>query len=302
MVNRKKPWYLVAPVITIVINKLSDYFIEAFIPADLANRILNSSVRVSIKAIVFMAITIVLILYCYLRFNKENKNNKAIVNKATTIALERLEYVESIQVYKVELTNTHECKQIKIDFESGSAKQDIDINSVLQSYYNVPYAIYKKASVFSKYYSSDESVNSIEMAESVGKELCSSIVESLNKIEGVDDIGQYHYEMYRILSSVMPAIDRKSYHSFLENAEIESKLASGKRTGLLGSIILNGLYVFKNQNSNIKNGRLYMSFPLERDKNTIILVTLNNNYFGNLEESNMDSYYNKIMKVCNNLF
>ena len=45
-----------------------------------------------------------------------------------------------------------------------------------------------------------------------------------------------------------------------------------------------------------------MSFPLERDKNTIILVTLNNNYFGNLEESNMDSYYNKIMKVCNNLF
>lgn len=98
MVNRKKPWYLVTPVITIVINKLSDYFIEAFIPADLANRILNSSVRVSIKAIVFMAITIVLILCCYLRFNKEHKNNKAIVNKATTIALERLEYVESMPV------------------------------------------------------------------------------------------------------------------------------------------------------------------------------------------------------------
>ena len=248
----------------------------------MANIIFNKTICISIKNVVFIVLTIVLLLYCSIRFCKERYIKSPISDKAVESVLSQFEYVESIQIYEYKFMPIHKCEQIKIDFKTGIAKENIDINSVLQLYYNIPYSIFKKISVFKKFqtkYRSEKHTEDRELANSAGKDLCSDIIESLNKLNSARDIGIFHYEMYRILSVIMPAIEEKSCNSFLSNEEIERQLAGGKRTGLIGPIILNDVYVFKNQNSNKKKDRLYMAFPLQKDDNTIVLVSLNNNYF-----------------------
>ena len=82
-----------------------------------------------------------------------------------------------------------------------------------------------------------------------GNALCVQILDVLNEIQSTDEIKEHHCDMYRVLAKVLPAISGHAIESFLQNSDVESALIRRKKTGILGAMIINDLYIFRNQNS-----------------------------------------------------
>ena len=99
-------------------------------------------------------------------------------------------------------------------------------------------------------------------------------ISDLSQIEGK------HFTEYRILTLLMRLARRSSTTTLdkrnilgIEKKEIENYLLNGKRTGILSSILLEDMFMFKyTRNSHKKNGRAYVSFPATIANQNYVIV------------------------------
>ena len=90
-----------------------------------------------------------------------------------------------------------------------------------------------------------------------GNELCNQLLDLLNDLRSVDDINELHCDMYRVLAKILPTISEEAIESFLQKRDIEETLIKRKKTGILGALVINDLYIFRNQTSITKSNRIY---------------------------------------------
>ena len=89
-----------------------------------------------------------------------------------------------------------------------------------------------------------------------------------------------HFTEYRIITLLIRIARRLSTTVFDKNRilgndyfELENYLLNGKRTGILSSILLEEIFMFKyTRNSHKKDGRAYVSFPLNISMRQYICV------------------------------
>ena len=307
---KHKPWYYISILLSGFASKMYEFLIEAFFEPTKVSEILMMSINVKVKWIVTAGVALVILIICVgvhlHQINKKKKqciseNELEIINLKLENALSDFGYIESIQVYSHHYKTDREFKYLKVEFLTGAADERIEINSVMQTYFYIPHTIANKLKDFSNAYKiytkSDAEYRNAAWKNVVtyGEEICSNIYDILNKLESTDEIKVPHYELYRILTVILPTIKQASFKQFLRRSDIENELIKGKRTGLLGSIILDDIYVFKNENSSEKCGRIYLTFPLTLAKHLIVLVALNCEYFSRVTEGNMKEYYSSII-------
>ena len=303
-------WFIIVPALAYLGEWLLDVIIGEYIPVDFISAFLQLKISLKILFPIFLAIIVLIV--CLIVYINKSKNAKAInikqkdfeiiENSINRLANEFGE-IESIQAYQYSIKDDEHSKYIKTNFLAGWANERIDINSILQAYYRFPYSVYKKINSFSSDYEESARAESAEkkIAKKTdylekGKRLSEELLSSLNAIKDVESINEYHCELYRTLLVVLNAINGKPVESALKEELIETALITKKRTGLLGAIFLQDIYIFKNQNS-LSKKRIYFAFPYNSSKRTKVIfsIAMNN---GNNEQEKIED----LEIVCKEIF
>jgi len=311
-----KPWYFAFCVLAFFAKPLLDWLIRFYINDAEAEKWMNSTVCVQVKNLVFWVaftvITGICIVTYIIKKRKDGRGDTVTPTQLESIgdmlksSLSNFEYLESLQAYQYNIKNDDSYKYVKINFVHGVADERIEISSILQTYCYFPYSIYKRMKTVSNYYrkymyetNPDAKYGYRIDFMSYGAELCDTIYNILNSISSPSDIKTCHCELYRVLATVLPALKGESIESFLNNGEVEEALCSWKKTGILGSIILNDLYIFKSDYDDLKKDRIYFTFPLRNIKNMVILATVNSNCLQSAEEQDIKSYCSEVIEKIN---
>lgn len=305
----EKPWYFAVVLLGFVATSIFEQVVTYYFGEEKIAAVLNISFRIadvlpwSVAGVVFL---ICLGVYNYqLRQRKKmdvSSHDMEHLNSILEKTINENEYVESIQAFQFWPKNDNSRKYIKLCYLAGIANERIEINTILQTYYYFTYSIYKKIRTVSGHYSNYISENDPvrkEYAQTAflndGKELCEILLNSLNDIQSVDEIGDFHCEMYRVLARLLPAISDKAIESFLHNQEVEMALIKRKKTGILGAVILDDLYIFRNQNSLAKGDRVYFTFPYDKKRNIILLASISGSCFPSDEEGAIEEYCKRVV-------
>ena len=311
--KKEKPTYFVwviTPILTCLGGWLLEVIIGEYIPVEFISTFLQ--LKISLKFLFPIFLAVIVLIVCLIVYINKSKNAKAInikqkdfeiiENSINRLANEFGE-IESIQAYQYLIKDDEHCKYIKTNFLAGWANERIDINSILQAYYRFPYSVYKKINSFSSDYEESARAESAEkkIAKKTdylekGKKLSEDLLSSLNSIKDVESINEYHCELYRTLLVVLNAINGKPVESALNDESIETALITKKRTGLIGAIFLQDIYIFKNQNS-LSKKRIYFAFPYNSSKRTKVIfsIAMNN---GNNEQEKIED----LEIVCKEIF
>lgn len=196
--------------------------------------------------------------------------------------------VQSAQIYnyttKLNAKNNY---QIKIKFIESYSYQDVEINAILQSYYLIPkYILNEFISIIELLhqlkedkFASEEIFDCLyEKFEQKIDNLLGKLLSKLNKLKTVSQCNEYYALLYRIsliLINILYYESGLDIINILKNQEIENTLKSLKRTGILGSILLEDTYFFRHTGKSTKNGRIYTTFYFKLyNQNYILLLTL----------------------------
>ncbi len=297
-----------APILTVI----TEHIIGIYIDDEIISFLLQTSIEIKILLPIFVFL-VTLIICFFIYICRLKKNNSKVINidelkeindLINDIANEYSE-VESIQAYQYLWGDNDKNKYIKTSFLTGFANEGIEINSILQTYYTFSYVLYKKIKKFTEEYnryhkkgiSPDEKTYAYTEYMKWATEICCDLSDRLNKISSIDEIEDYHYGEYRILLIVSSVIHKKGVETVLENQVIENALISKKRTGLLGTIILNRPYIFKNCNSLTKK-RIYLCLPYNsiKKKRIILLMAINNDDSLENDNTSIDVYCQAIIE------
>lgn len=201
--------------------------------------------------------------------------------------------VESAQIYTYSIKRVKNDVVIKVNYESGYVYENVDINNLAQTYYEIDYLDYneikdvirtwKKLMISeSKYYRELDALITF-IVKSI-TELFKKYHNDLRNISDISDIEVKHFTEYRILTLLLRLARRTNTTTLDKNNilgndkdEIENFLLNGKRTGILNSILLEDTFMFKytRKNSHKKNGRAYVSFHANiSNQNHIIIFSI----------------------------
>ena len=215
------------------------------------------------------------------------------------------ELVESVQIYQYNAINknyhygSRSYKQvaIKINYLIGMAKEGIDINALMQTYFEVDFSVFMDMQEIKQYYQKvleyRSNTDSIEYKESkncfikISTKLLGNLLSKLHKIGNIQEIRDKHFTYYRIcnvLISLLSNIDSikadvvqgTQSEILKDKPEIEKVLISGKRTGILGSILTEDIYSFMNiKSGSYKQKRVYLTNVINfKGEKFIVLITL----------------------------
>lgn len=310
---QKKPWYFATVILGFIVQPILEWFVMFFFDEESAKNWLSQSILVSdiipwiFCAIIFIVCTIVYIVQ-QVKANSKiiSPNELAQLDETLTNVVDECEHVESMQAFQYRVKNDKSKKYIKLCYLTGAINERIEINTILQTYFYFTYPIYKKisniSSRYNKYLCEKDPIQKenywIEFAES-GNELCNQLMASLNKLNTVDEINEYHCEMYRVLAKLLPTVSKEAIESFLLKRDIEEALIKKKKTGILGALIINDLYIFRNQTSLTKRNRIYFAFPYNLEKDIVFLGSIDGEFFDTM--STVESYCKLIVsKICKN--
>lgn len=223
----------------------------------------------------------------FARFNKSLRFNDALAGFVQNNVL-----VESAQIYTYSIKRIKQDVIIKVSYDSGYVYEDVDINNLAQTYYELNYADYTQLKDIINMWKelSTNSVTSVRekdaLIETVIKgieDLFRKYYSELHKLSDVAEIDNKHFTKYRVLTLLIrlarrystTTIDNKNILGD-EKKEIEYYLLNGKRTGILSSILLEDTFMFKyTRNSHKKDGRAYVCFPANiADQNYIIVFSI----------------------------
>lgn len=274
-----------------------------------ANEILEYSFSINVRWLVVICVFIGVIIACFVKYFKDKSkmeikiNELEKLNKVLDEAVNKFEDLESIQAYQYSIKNDSNFKYIKMQYLFGEADERIEINSILQTYFYFPYSIFKKIRNISNSYDQlqhaketgdIESINSILTKESA--DLCTQLIDILDQIDDADNIDMCSCEYYRVVITLLSCILKKPVENILKNEKVENALIQRKKTGLIGSVLLQGLYIFKNESSVCKRDRIYFSFPYNKEKNIILLASINANVSSETTTDSIEKYCTNTMK------
>ena len=308
---QEKPWYFATVVLGLILQPIIEWFVMYFFDEEAVKKWLDRSVLISdiipwaLCAIIFFVCTVVYIV-------QQSRANSKIVssdelnalNKTLITVVDENEHIESMQAFQHRVKNGEGRKYIKLNYLAGAANERIEINTVLQTYFYFSYPTHKKmrnvSSRYDKYLSETDPIQKesykTEFLEA-GNELCNQILDSLNAINSVAEIEELHCDMYRVLAKLLSTISGEAIESFLKNSKVEEALIKRKKTGILGALVINDLYIFRNQTSISKGNRIYFAFPYSVEKDIVFLGSTDGPYFD--EMSTVETYCKSIVsKVC----
>mgnify|MGYP004521180657 CR=1 FL=1 len=197
--------------------------------------------------------------------------------------------VESAQIYSYSIKRVKDNVKIKVEFDSGYVSENVDINNLAQTYYEIDYSEYAKLKDIIRIWKelSINKITNISEKDVLIKTVVNGIMDLFKKyyseLSSITDIGlinNKHFTQYRILTLLIrlarrystTTIDNKNILGET-NREIEYYLLNGKRTGILSSILLEDTFMFKyTRNSHRKNGRAYVCFPANISNENYIIV------------------------------
>ena len=310
---KEKPWYFALIAFGKIGSPIVEWIVIKLFDEDKATEFLQRTIFISdvipwVTAIVILLICIIIYI---VQLNNSKKNivssdDLNSINSVLSKIVEENEYVESMQAFQYTVKNGQNEKYIKLNYLAGSANERIEINTILQTYFYFSYSLYKKITKVSGYYetyckeSDPVKKDSLQTTfKNEGNSLCLEILALLEKINCEDEITEHHCDMYRVLAKVLPTISGNAIESFLNNKDIELSLIKHKKTGILGAIVINDLYIFKNQNSISKNNRIYFAFPYNKEKKITFLGSINGLCFPSNSIDSVESY---CKDVVNNVF
>lgn len=224
------------------------------------------------------------ILSRYGEFARFNRNNR--FREVLESFVNNNEGVDSAQIYKYSSKYLKRYIQIKVSYQEGYAYEGVDINNILQTYYNIKKSDYKQfkeiLDMWKRYLINYNIFCKTErecLEENLLKKINDLLIKyhkelnSLNTIKQVKDI---HFDKYRIVLLLVRMLsdnnDITKVENILANQEVEEHLNNAKRTGILGSILLEDTYIFKHRRMNSKNGRIYICFYVEIYKENYIVL------------------------------
>ena len=98
------------------------------------------------------------------------------------------------------------------------------------------------------------------------KELVDVICERFDKLNNIGIVEENDFSYYRLLSILVLMLLGKDgmieYEDVIGDNKINRYLRRGKRTGVLGAILLEDVFIFTHKGESRKNGRMYVSFYL----------------------------------------
>ncbi len=308
---QNKPWYFALTVLGFIVQPIFEWLVMYYFDEEKVKVWLGKSVLISsiipwaICAAIFFVCTIVYIV-------QQSKANSKIVssdelealNKTLFTVVDENEHIESMQAFQHRIKNDDGRKYIKLSYLAGAANERTEINTILQTYFYFTYPIHKKirnvSSRYNKYLNETDPIQKelywTEFAD-VGHELCRQLINSLNTINSANEIEELHCDMYRVLAKLLPTISGEAIESFLQRRDIEAELIKRKKTGILGALVINDLYVFRNQTSISKNKRIYFAFPYSSQKDIVFLGSIDGSYFD--EMHTVETYCKSIVsKLC----
>lgn len=196
--------------------------------------------------------------------------------------------INSAQIYSYSSKITDECMTFKINYEEGYAYEGVELNNILQSYFSFKTETYNQFIEISSLWKTYCHTDSIQSKESLKNILYDKIEGLLTKltteltniadIKSVEDIHCNYYRMAMILTSLLMKLETTDEGTeFIkilgpEQVAIENCLNNIKRTGLLGSILLEDKFSFKHLGNSSKNGRLYASFYANMYKQNYLVL------------------------------
>ena len=299
-------------IMLIIIEVITQWVVMYYFDESQATAVLEKTFSMTITVsqiihglfILFLVVNLVIKIYNLKKQKRviDTKDQLQELNSVLDKLLNENEYIESAQAFEYKIKNDKHAKYIKLSFLTGFANERIEINTILQTYYYFSYSLYKKISHVSKLYSNiiyeKDSIRKEEAKTAFlesGMELCDQLLNTLNSLQSVDEIAEYHSEMYRVLSKILPTISGNAYEWLLKNRDIELALIKHKKTGILGAIILEDIYIFRNQNSITKSDRIYFTFPYSK-KNIVILASINASCFPSTQAETLANYCKEVVE------
>lgn len=182
---------------------------------------------------------------------------------------------------------------IKLENITGYASEGIDINQILQTYYHIDKTHYDRLQKIVYLWkevangiSDDISAATLESDQKLLTHEVSSLFKTIynlfkNVTKDMVLRNEHLYNDYRILTLLYQlALDTNKVNSVSrllpgEKAELEEFLNQGKRTGILGSILLEDTFIFRHAGPSAKHGRIYVCFPFQcYEKEYCVLFTI----------------------------
>lgn len=308
---QEKPWYFALVVLGWIIQPIFEQIVLFFVDDEVIDAWMNTPVLVSnivpwgLCVIIFFVCTVVYIVQQSRAKSKAVSSDELdMLNKTLMAVVDENEHIESMQAFQHRVKNGEGLKYIKLSYLTGVANERIEINTVLQTYFYFTYPTHKKmrnvSSRYDKYLRETDSIQKETYKTeflTAGNDLCNQLLNSLNTLDSASEIKEIHCDMYRVLAKLLPTISGEAIESFLQKNEVEEALIKRKKTGILGSLVINDLYIFRNQTSLAKGNRIYFAFPYSTEKNIVFLGSIDGEYFD--EMSTVESYCKSIVsKVC----
>lgn len=202
--------------------------------------------------------------------------------------------IESVQLYEVEQKHEKGFYEYHVRFSGAECKRGVEINALLRAVYRIDE---KSFDLW------DEVVKSIPEWESYDKEsidlifnylmdslstICENEKAKLDRVHEPSDITPDYCTGARLLvlcEQLIGIIDEKNrrvnpiaYDGIgrigLRNEDIEQLLLSKKRTGILGAVLLDRPYIFRNQRNGFNHKRVYVAFPAAGINGKLVIVLL----------------------------
>lgn len=283
--NENFPYFINYMIINqnVVITFIIFWLIYAIIYTDMQNEIMSLSKENETKKEIIKEKKRQLNDTAGIVFNRSgdfaNFNRLLRFNETLKDFTENNTIVECVQMYTYSTKRVDQKICIKVVYDCGFCSDGIDINNLAQCHYEIDYNdyntlkdiidIWKRLSSDTHFpYSERDSL--IKILVNGINDIYRKYYETLVKIDDITKVTGIHFTEYRIMTLLSRIARRLSTTVFDKNrilgnnkTELENYLLNGKRTGILSSILIEDIFMFKyTRNSHKKDGRAYVSFPL----------------------------------------
>ncbi|MCR0316619.1 hypothetical protein [[Clostridium] innocuum] len=219
-------------------------------------------------------------------------------------------FIDGLQLYCYDSSICQENIKIKCNSVVEYVRDDYELNTVSQIYYSISFTLYEKIKEF---YKLINEINNENLAESISnyepkikksadniinliKEEYEGLLNRKNRPISESELYQLRQKAYSnieildclfaTLGKIKKNVNDNSNYQNTDTSKKELILSTfikefkrKKRTGMLGCILTNNIYVFHNVNSEIKRQRKYMCFPfIFRNKKMIASFAISRNF------------------------
>lgn len=156
-----KPWYFFFTALSFVAKPILQWLVmHSFFDESAVEEWLKKSVSLSdIIPIAFFLIVLAICTCIYLFQKSKGKSEDVLPDERQALSsllvdiMDKTPSVESMQAFQYVERNADGKKYYKLTYLAGSAIEGIEINTILQTYFYFPYALFKKMRRVSNLYS-----------------------------------------------------------------------------------------------------------------------------------------------------